>query len=78
MLVDGPDERGGILIQGAAGIGKSALVDATVAAAAVAGVRVLRTAGVDRPQQFVAVGAEFASPVRPAAGAGIVHQHIQS
>ncbi|MFX0581205.1 ATP-binding protein [Nocardia nepalensis] len=46
-LVDGPVDRSGIVIEGEPGIGKSALVEETVAAAAVAGLRVLRTAGVE-------------------------------
>src|SRR5687767_11629137 len=46
-LVGGPGERSGILIEGEPGIGKSALVEETVAAAAAAGLRVLRTAGVE-------------------------------
>ncbi|MBF6130036.1 helix-turn-helix transcriptional regulator [Nocardia brasiliensis] len=46
-LVDGPDEQSGILVEGEPGIGKSALVEETVAAAAVAGLRVLRTAGAE-------------------------------
>ncbi|CAM4462207.1 LuxR family transcriptional regulator [Nocardia ninae] len=55
-LIDGPEQRGGILIQGEAGIGKSALVDATVAAADVAGLRVLRTAGVEVEQNYAYAG----------------------
>lgn len=46
-LVDGPDDRSGILIDGEPGIGKSSLVDETVAMAAAAGLRVLRTTGAE-------------------------------
>ncbi|WP_338758299.1 AAA family ATPase [Nocardia vulneris] len=46
-LVDGPGEQSGVLVEGEPGIGKSALVEAAVAAAAVAGLRVLRTAGAE-------------------------------
>ncbi|MQY29822.1 AAA family ATPase [Nocardia aurantia] len=46
-LVDGPGDRSGILIEGEPGIGKSALVDEAVAAAAIAGLRALRTAGAE-------------------------------
>ncbi|WP_435592612.1 AAA family ATPase [Nocardia sp. bgisy118] len=55
-LVDGPEDRSGMLIRGAAGIGKSALVDEAVAAAAIAGVRVLRTAGVEAEQNYAYAG----------------------
>ncbi|MEU1545596.1 AAA family ATPase [Nocardia sp. NPDC005745] len=55
-LVDGPAERSGILLRGEAGIGKSALVDETVAAAAIAGLRVLRTAGVEAEQNYAYAG----------------------
>lgn len=55
-LVDGPGDRSGILIEGEPGIGKSALVDETVAAAAVAGLRVLRTAGVEAEQNLAYAG----------------------
>ncbi|MEV0707779.1 AAA family ATPase [Nocardia aurea] len=51
-LLYGPHDRGGALIVGEAGIGKSALAEETVAAAAVAGVRVLRTAGTEAEQHF--------------------------
>ncbi|MBU3067034.1 AAA family ATPase [Nocardia sp. NEAU-G5] len=46
-LVDDPVGRNGILIEGEPGIGKSTLVDETVAKAARAGLRVLRTAGAE-------------------------------
>ncbi|WP_159846826.1 ATP-binding protein [Nocardia sp. CY41] len=55
-LVDGPEDRSGILLQGEAGIGKSALVNEAVAAAAVAGARVLRTAGVEAEQHYAYAG----------------------
>ncbi|MBF6468347.1 AAA family ATPase [Nocardia beijingensis] len=55
-LVDGPEDRSGILIRGEAGIGKSALVNEAVAAAAVAGARVLRTAGVEAEQHYAYAG----------------------
>ncbi|MEU7766590.1 AAA family ATPase [Nocardia sp. NPDC049190] len=55
-LVDGPRDRSGILIQGQPGIGKSALVDEAVAAAAIAGLRVLRTAGVEAEQNYAYAG----------------------
>ncbi|MEV0027704.1 AAA family ATPase [Nocardia sp. NPDC050793] len=51
-LVDGPGEQSGILIEGEPGIGKSALVEETIAAAAVARVRVLRTAGAEAEQNL--------------------------
>ncbi|WP_433580159.1 AAA family ATPase [Nocardia brasiliensis] len=46
-LVDGPGEQSGVLVEGEPGIGKSALIEETVAAAAVAGLRVVRTAGAE-------------------------------
>ncbi len=55
-LVDGPGDRSGILIEGEPGIGKSALVEAAIAAAAVAGLRVLRTAGVEAEQSLPYAG----------------------
>ncbi|BDT91879.1 LuxR family transcriptional regulator [Nocardia sputorum] len=55
-LVDGPEDRSGILIQGEAGIGKSALVNEAVAAAAIAGTRVLRTAGAEAEQHYAYAG----------------------
>ncbi|MGW4771856.1 AAA family ATPase [Nocardia sp. NPDC004278] len=55
-LVDGPGDRSGILIEGEPGIGKSTLVEQTAAAAAVAGLRVLRTAGVEAERNLVFAG----------------------
>ncbi|MFE3192380.1 AAA family ATPase [Nocardia sp. NPDC059240] len=55
-LVDGPGDRSGILIEGEPGIGKSTLVEQTVAAAAAAGLRVLRTAGVEAESNLVFAG----------------------
>ncbi|WP_280494554.1 ATP-binding protein [Nocardia asiatica] len=55
-LVDGPEDRSGILILGSAGIGKTALVDEAVAAAAIAGARVLRTAGAEAEQNYAYAG----------------------
>ncbi|MBF6132099.1 AAA family ATPase [Nocardia otitidiscaviarum] len=55
-LVDGPDQRSGILVVGAPGIGKSSLVEETVATAAAAGVRVLRTAGAEAEHGLVYAG----------------------
>ncbi|MGY1940705.1 ATP-binding protein [Nocardia gipuzkoensis] len=46
-LVDGVGEGSGILVEGEPGIGKSSLVEWTVATAAAAGLRVVRTAGVE-------------------------------
>lgn len=55
-LVDGPGDQSGVLIDGEPGIGKSTLVEATVAAAAVAGLRVLRTAGIEAEHDFAYAG----------------------
>ncbi|WP_433199585.1 AAA family ATPase [Nocardia sp. CA-107356] len=55
-LVDGPGDWSGILIEGEPGIGKSALVEEAVAAAAVAGLRVLRTAGVEAEHNLAYAG----------------------
>ncbi|QVI23747.1 AAA family ATPase [Nocardia tengchongensis] len=55
-LVDGPGDRSGILIEGEPGIGKSTLVEQTAAAAAAAGLRVLRTAGVEAERNLVFAG----------------------
>ncbi|MEV6338506.1 LuxR family transcriptional regulator [Nocardia vinacea] len=55
-LIDGPAEHSGILIEGEPGIGKSTLVEAAVAGAAGAGVRVLRTAGAEAEQNLPYAG----------------------
>ena len=55
-LVDGPGERSGVLLSGEPGVGKSALVAEAVAAAAVAGVRVITTTGVDAEQNLPYAG----------------------
>ncbi|MFB8274593.1 AAA family ATPase [Nocardia colli] len=55
-LLDGPAEQSGILIEGEPGIGKSALVEAAVAAAAVAGLRVLRAAGIEAERNLPYAG----------------------
>jgi DNA-binding CsgD family transcriptional regulator len=55
-LVDGPEDRAGVLIRGEAGIGKSALVAETAAAASVAGLRVLRTTGAEGEQHLAYAG----------------------
>ncbi|MGW4771532.1 AAA family ATPase, partial [Nocardia sp. NPDC004278] len=66
-LVDGPGDRSGILIEGEPGIGKSSLVEETVAAATVAGLRVLRTAGVEAEHGLVYAGLHrLAYPLRRA------------
>ncbi|WP_040820538.1 ATP-binding protein [Nocardia jiangxiensis] len=54
--LEGPGERSGALIEGGPGIGKSALVAESVTAAAIAGVRVLRTAGTEAEQDFAYAG----------------------
>ncbi|WP_344423595.1 ATP-binding protein [Amycolatopsis minnesotensis] len=46
-LVGGPAGRTAVLVRGAAGIGKSALVEAAVSAAPVAGPRALKTTGAE-------------------------------
>ncbi|SEP52343.1 helix-turn-helix transcriptional regulator [Amycolatopsis saalfeldensis] len=64
-LVDGPGGRGGVLIRGEAGIGKSALVAEAAAAASVAGMRVLRTTGADAEQDLAYAGLhQLLHPVR--------------
>ncbi|MGW3992553.1 ATP-binding protein [Amycolatopsis sp. NPDC004772] len=64
-LVDGPEDRGGVLIRGEAGIGKSALVASTAAAASVAGLRVLRTTGAEAEQNLAYAGLhQLLHPVR--------------
>ncbi|MEC3952424.1 AAA family ATPase [Nocardia sp. CDC153] len=55
-LVDGLGDRGGILIEGEPGIGKSTLVEQTATAATAAGLRVLRTAGVEAESNLVFAG----------------------
>ncbi len=55
-LVDRPGDRSGILIEGEPGIGKSTLVEQTTAAASAAGLRVLRTAGVEAESNLVFAG----------------------
>ncbi|MGV9544374.1 AAA family ATPase [Nocardia beijingensis] len=55
-LVEGPGDRAGVLIRGEAGIGKSALVAEAIAAAAISGARVLRTAGVESEQNYAYAG----------------------
>ena len=64
-LVDGPEDRSGVLVRGEAGIGKSALVAETAAAAAVAGLRVLRTTGAEAEQNLAYAGLhQLLHPVR--------------
>ncbi|MEV0829285.1 ATP-binding protein [Nonomuraea rubra] len=64
-LIDGLRERGGVLIQGEAGIGKSALVAAAVSMASGAGLRVLTTTGVAAEQNLAYAGLhQLLYPVR--------------
>ncbi|GHG27097.1 MULTISPECIES: ATP-binding protein [Amycolatopsis] len=64
-LVDGPEDRSGVLIRGEAGIGKSALVASTAAAASVAGLRVLRTTGAEAERNLAYAGLhQLLYPVR--------------
>ncbi|WP_329056032.1 AAA family ATPase [Amycolatopsis sp. NBC_01488] len=64
-LVDGPEDRGGVVIRGEAGIGKSALVAETAAAASVAGLRVLRTTGAEAERDLAYAGLhQLLHPVR--------------
>ncbi|MET8998524.1 AAA family ATPase [Amycolatopsis sp. NPDC004169] len=64
-LVDGPQDRSGVLIRGEAGIGKSALVTAAAAAASVAGLRVLRTTGAEAERNLPWAGLhQLLYPVR--------------
>ncbi|WP_410673867.1 AAA family ATPase [Amycolatopsis sp. cmx-4-68] len=64
-LVDGPEDRCGVLIRGEAGIGKSALAAETAAAASVAGLRVLRTTGAEGEQHLAYAGLhQLLHPVR--------------
>ncbi|WP_410627875.1 AAA family ATPase [Amycolatopsis sp. cmx-8-4] len=66
-LVDGPEDRSGVLIRGEAGIGKSALVAETAAAASVAGLRVLRTTGAEAELHLAYAGLhQLLHPVRAA------------
>ncbi|MGP4099912.1 AAA family ATPase [Nonomuraea sp. KM90] len=55
-LVDAPGGAGGVLLRGEAGIGKSALVAAAVAAASAAGLRVLTTTGVEAERDLAYAG----------------------
>ncbi|MFF1614941.1 AAA family ATPase [Amycolatopsis sp. NPDC058278] len=64
-LVDGPADRSGVLLRGEAGIGKSALVASTAAAASVAGLRVLRTTGAEAERNLAYAGLhQLLYPVR--------------
>ncbi|WP_410588157.1 AAA family ATPase [Amycolatopsis sp. lyj-23] len=64
-LVEGPDDRSGVLIRGEAGIGKSALAAATAAAASVAGLKVLRTTGAEAERNLAFAGLhQLLYPVR--------------
>ncbi|MFE3451254.1 ATP-binding protein [Nonomuraea sp. NPDC059194] len=64
-LVDGPGERGGVLIHGEIGIGKSALVAEAVSAASAAGLRVLTTTGVEAERNLAYAGLhQLLYPVR--------------
>ncbi|HET6709373.1 ATP-binding protein, partial [Amycolatopsis sp.] len=64
-LVDGPEDRSGVVIRGEAGIGKSALVAATTEAASVAGLRVLRTTGAEAERNLAYAGLhQLLYPVR--------------
>ncbi|MEU4521462.1 AAA family ATPase [Amycolatopsis sp. NPDC024027] len=64
-LVDGPEDHSGVLLRGEAGIGKSALVASTAAAASVAGLRVLRTTGAEAERNLAYAGLhQLLYPVR--------------
>ncbi|MEV5717204.1 AAA family ATPase [Amycolatopsis mediterranei] len=64
-LVDGPADRSGVVLRGEAGIGKSALVASTAAAASVAGLRVLRTTGAEAERNLAYAGLhQLLYPVR--------------
>ncbi|XVS60817.1 helix-turn-helix transcriptional regulator [Actinosynnema sp. CA-299493] len=64
-LVDGPVGRGGVLLRGEAGIGKSALVAAAVDAAVIAGLRVLGTTGAEGEQNLPYAGLhQLLHPIR--------------
>ncbi|WP_103350806.1 AAA family ATPase [Amycolatopsis sp. CA-128772] len=64
-LVDGPEDRSGVVIRGEAGIGKSALVASAAEAASVAGLRVLRTTGAEAERNLPYAGLhQLLYPVR--------------
>ncbi|MEU4768440.1 AAA family ATPase [Actinosynnema sp. NPDC023794] len=64
-LVDGPVGRGGVLLRGEAGTGKSALVAEAVAAATIAGLRVLGTTGAEAERNLPYAGLhQLLYPVR--------------
>ncbi|MCC8249307.1 ATP-binding protein [Saccharothrix luteola] len=64
-LVDGPVGRGGVLLRGEAGVGKSALVAEAVAAASIAGLRVLGTTGAEAERNLPYAGLhQLLHPVR--------------
>ncbi|MEU8638538.1 AAA family ATPase [Amycolatopsis sp. NPDC048633] len=64
-LVDGPEDRSGVVLRGEAGIGKTALVAETAAAASVAGLRVLRTTGAEAERNLAYAGLhQLLHPVR--------------
>lgn len=64
-MVDGPVGRGGVLLRGEAGIGKSALVAEAVAAASIAGLRVLVTTGAEAERNLPYAGLhQLLYPVR--------------
>ncbi|MEU6270028.1 ATP-binding protein [Saccharopolyspora shandongensis] len=64
-IIDGPGERGGVLLHGEAGIGKSALVAEAVSAASIAGLRVLKTTGAEAEQNLAYAGLhQLLHPVR--------------
>ncbi|MQY20644.1 ATP-binding protein [Nocardia macrotermitis] len=70
-----PEERRGVLIVGGPGIGKSALVAEGVDAAGVAGLRVLRTAGIEAERDFSYAGLQrLLYPLRHAAETLPKHQ----
>ncbi|MFJ6673866.1 AAA family ATPase [Actinosynnema sp. NPDC091369] len=64
-LVDGPCGHRGVLLRGEPGIGKSALVASAVAAASIAGLRVLETTGTEAERHFPYAGLhQLLYPVR--------------
>ncbi|MGI5285447.1 ATP-binding protein [Nonomuraea polychroma] len=64
-LFDGVGHRSGVLVQGEAGVGKSALVAEAVSAASAAGLRVLTTTGVEAEQDLAYAGLhQLLYPVR--------------